>query len=118
MAFVISVDGALIFVGDRRGTSLAESDLQCRMRICAHVEDLPLGCWVRVLLDSLAQVKVHARHGVDSLFFFVSQFHCLSWRRVGVGCAIRISPAVTRLTVYRHPQVLEIPHTNFLDSRI
>ena len=29
----------------------------------------------------------------------------LSQRRVGVGYALRVSPAVTRLTVYRRPQV-------------
>ena len=31
--------------------------------------------------------------------------HCFSQRRVGVGYALRVSPAVTRLTVYRRPQV-------------
>ena len=34
-----------------------------------------------------------------------SLFHCLSERRVGGTYALRVSPAVTRLTVYRRPQV-------------
>ena len=32
-------------------------------------------------------------------------FHCLSQRRVGGSYALRVSPAVTRLTVDRRPQV-------------
>ena len=43
------------------------------------------------------------------LFWFVMiwllRFHGLSQRRVGVGYALRVCPAVTRLTVYRRPQV-------------
>ena len=45
-----------------------------------------------------------------ALFILVSYdlvfaFPGLSQRRVGVGYALRVSPAVTRLTVYRRPQV-------------
>ena len=36
-------------------------------------------------------------------FIFV-EFHGFSWRRVGVGYALRVFPPVTRLTVYRPPQ--------------
>ena len=50
----------------------------------------------------------HAFHGVDSLVCFVVFllcFRCLSQRRVGGSYALRVSPAVTRLTVYRRLQV-------------
>ena len=39
----VSVDGAFIFVGDGQGIFQADSDLQCRMRVCARKEDLSLG---------------------------------------------------------------------------
>ena len=51
-------------------------------------------------------LEVYAFHGVDSSSFLIlSVFHCLSQRRVGCSYALRVSPAVTRLTVYRRPQV-------------
>ena len=46
-------------------------------------------------------LEVHAFHGVDYWFFDP----CLSQRRVGCSFALRVSPAVTRLTVYHRPQV-------------
>ena len=52
----------------------------------------------------------YAVHGVDSLACFVVFlfcFKCLPLRRVGGSYALRVSPAVTRLTVYRRPQVCE-----------
>ena len=53
-------------------------------------------------------LEVHAFHGVDyfCLFCMCSLFHSLSQRRVGDSYALRVSPAVTRLTVYRRPQVM------------
>ena len=51
------VDGELIFVGDGHGISQADSELQCWMRICAREEDLSVGCWPRVLLDSFGSVQ-------------------------------------------------------------
>ena len=53
-------------------------------------------------------VEGHAFHGVDSLVCFVVFllcFRCLSHRRVVGSYALRVSPAVTMLTVYRRPQV-------------
>ena len=54
----------------------------------------------------LVQLQVYIHHGVDFVGLFFVLNHCLSQRRVGVGYALRVSPAVTRLTVYRRPQVL------------
>ena len=52
-------------------------------------------------------LEVHAFHGFDCRCFSCISvlFHCFSQRRVGGSYALRVSPAVTRLTVYRRPQV-------------
>ena len=57
LVYVVNVDGAFIFVGDGNGISQADSDLQCRMRICARVEELSLGCRARDLLDSFGSAR-------------------------------------------------------------
>ena len=74
----------------------------CGWRICLLVVG---ALFVGINLFSL---EGHAFHGVDSLVCFVVFllcFRCLSQRRVGGSYALRVSPAVTRLTVYRRPQV-------------
>jgi len=65
---------------------------------------------------NLFSLEGHAFHGVDSLVCFVVcliSFRCLSQRRVGGSYALRVSPAVTRLTVYRRPQVARDPVVTF-----
>ena len=57
---------------------------------------------------NLFSLEGRAFHGVDSLVCFVDFlfcFRCFSQRRMGGSYALRVSPAVTRLTVYRRPQV-------------
>ena len=61
-------------------------------------------CWIRLVQFG------HSCLPWPWLFWFVMilfllQFHVLSQRRVGVSYALRVSPAVTRLTVHRRPQV-------------
>jgi len=105
---VVTVDFVFIFVGDGHGCSQAGSRLQCRMGVCARVEDLLCGCLGMLFVEFVwFSLEVHAFHGVDSfcLCCMCSLFHCLSQRRVGGSYALRVSPAVTRLTVYRRPQV-------------
>ena len=104
---VVIIDCVLIFFGDGDGISHADWSLQCRTRVCERVGDLLLvvgAVFVGVVLFSL---EVHAFHGVDSVRFvlFFVLFNWLSQRCVGVSYALRVSPAVTRLTVYRRPQV-------------
>ena len=106
---VVTVDRVLTFVADGYGVSESDSSLPCRVRVYARVEDL---CFVVVgaLLVgiNLFSLEGHAFHGVDSLVCFVVClicFRCLSQRCVGGSYALRVSPAVTRLTVYRRPQV-------------
>ena len=52
-------------------------------------------CFVSLLVTLLCYLAVH---------------YCYSHCHVGVSYALRVSPVVTRLTVYRRPQVDE-PHT-------
>ena len=40
-----------------------------------------------------------------TLLCYLGAHYGFSHRRVGVGYALRVSPVVTRLTVYRRPQV-------------
>ena len=53
---VVTVDRVFIFVGDGHSISQADSSLQCRIRVCARVDDLPFGCWARYSLDSSGSV--------------------------------------------------------------
>ena len=100
----VSVGGAFILVCDGH-FSQADSHLHCRIIIRVRVDDLFAGAFC-CLIHSV-QLQVHVHHGVDSVGLFFVLNHCLSQRRVCVGYALRVSPAVTRLTVYRRPQVCE-----------
>ena len=66
------------------------------------------GCWARYSFDSFGSVWrfMLSMALILLVFLILSVFHCLSQRRVGCGHALRVSPAVTRLTVYRRPQVM------------
>ena len=101
------VSGTATFVGDEHGVFQSDSNCYAGL-VCARVVDLPFCCWRVICWNQLVQFGDHAFHGVDSLVCFVVFllcFRCLSQRRVGGSYALRVSPAVTRLTVYRRPQV-------------
>ena len=60
-------------------------------------------------------VHVGLLHGWFFLLCFRVRSHGVSEPHVGVGYALRVSPAVTRLTVYRRPQVFgthQVPDRN------
>ena len=105
---VVTVDRVFIFVGEGHVIFQADSGLQCRIRVCARVEDLPFGCWARYSLDSSGSVWwfMFSMALILQVCLILSVFHCLSQRRVGCSYALRVSPAVTRLTVYSRPQVM------------
>ena len=106
--FVVTVGRVFIF-SDGHGHSQADSSLQCRIRVCARVEGLRFGCWLRYSRIRVVQFGGSCFHGFDCRCFSCISvlFHCFSQRRVGGSYALRVSPAVTRLTVYRRPQVIE-----------
>ena len=97
----------LIFC-DGHHHSQADSSLQCRIIVCARVERCIFVVGLVILGFVRFSLEVHAFHGFGSFAFLLYLsvlFHCLSQRRVGGSYALRVSPAVTRLTVYRRPQV-------------
>ena len=64
---VVTVDCVFIFVGDGHVFSQAGSSLQCRMRVCARVEDLLCGCLGTLFVGFVwFSLEVHAFHVVDS----------------------------------------------------
>ena len=60
---------------------------------------------LRYLLDSSGSVWRFMLSMALFVFLFMYVYYCLSHRRVGGSYAPRVSPAVTRLTVYRWLQV-------------
>ena len=106
---VVTVDRVLTFVADGYGVSESDSSLPCRVRVYARVEDLLFVVVGALLVGiNLFSLEGHAFHGVDSLVYFVVFFSVsgvVSQRSVSVSYALRVSPAVTRLTVYRRLQV-------------
>ena len=49
-------------------------------------------------------------------YILLVRSHHLTQHRMGVGYALRVSPAVTRLTVYRRPQVSRRASSVLLES--
>ena len=64
---------------------------------------------VRLLIVGFVRFSLRFMLSMASILLFVFcmsvLFHSLSQRCVGGSYALRVSPAVTRLTVYRRPQV-------------
>ena len=70
------------------------------LRVCNLVVGLVILGFVRV------SSEVHAFMALIVLFCCISVFfHCFSQHRMGGSYALRVSPEVTRLTVYRRLQV-------------
>ena len=117
LLFVVIVDRVFILFCDGHRHSQADSSLQCRMIDCARVERCIFVVGLVILGFVRFILEVHAFHGFDSFVFCCISvfFHCLSQRRVGGSYALLVSPAVTRLTVYRRLQVFikcELASTN------
>ena len=87
-----------------RAFSQADSDLHCRIRVRVRVEDLFAG--VSVVLFVWFSFELIFTMALILLACFSVPSHCFTQSRVGVSYALRVSPAVTRLTVYRRPQVM------------
>ena len=56
VVWLLSLSIVYSFVGEGHVIFQADSGLQCRIRVCARVEDLPFGCWARYSLDSFGSV--------------------------------------------------------------
>ena len=99
---VVGVGDAFMFVRDGY-FSQAGSYLHCWIRVRVRVEDLFAGAFC--CLIRLVQPQVYVHHGVDSFgLFFCSRSLFFTTSRGCWLCSTSL-PAVTRLTVYRRPQV-------------